>query len=80
MPNLHKSNSYNSSGRWPLPETFDTDFINHINHRLFDDEAEPAQFFAELHSQYDGLIGASEVSRHIVYAIQGTEFESIYKQ
>ncbi len=78
MPNLHDSNSYNKVGYRPLPVTFDSDFINHINHGLFDDEVEPVQFFAELHRQYDVLIGASEVSRHILHAIQGTEFKSKY--
>lgn len=78
MPNLHDSNPYNKTGHRPLPATFDTDFINHINHGLFDNEAEPAPFFAELHQQFDATMGASEVARHIVAALQGTEFESAY--
>lgn len=79
MPNIHDSNTFNRVGHSrPLPATFNVDFINHINHGLYDDQLEPVGWFAELHQRFDAEIGRDEVSRHIVEAIRGGEFESDY--
>lgn len=61
-----------------IAETFDTDFINHVCHGLWDDVREPNEFFTELHKQFEKNMGASELSRHILRATKDTQFETLY--
>lgn len=79
MANLHASNTYGRTGYRRLPATFDVDFINHINNGLYECGFNPEKWFAELHERYDSEMGGKdEVSRHIIEAIRGTDFEGSY--
>lgn len=78
MPNLHNSNPHNKCGFKSLTATFDVEFINHINNGLHECGFVPKDWFNELHEQFDASMGKDNVSRHIIEAIQGTEFELIY--
>lgn len=81
MANLHDSNTYGRTGYKPLPETFDTDFLNHVNNGLWECGFNPEKWFAELHKRFDSKMGSKEnVSRHIIEAISGSEFEPLYKR
>lgn len=69
--NQHNSNPYNKTGYRPLPETWDMEFINHINNTYLNHwlpegkEQNWEQIEQRVHADFDEMFGHEEVARHL---------------
>ena len=69
--NRHASNLYNRCGYRPLPETFDMEFVNHINNTYLDHwlpegkDQDWDSIDRAVHEEFDCEFGEAEVSRHL---------------
>lgn len=68
--NLHASNPYDRTGYRPLPETFDMEFVHHIQNTYLDHwvDIKIGQKWDEIelkvHADFDHRFGAEKVTRH----------------
>ncbi|EKO3607141.1 hypothetical protein M6C35_002049 [Vibrio metschnikovii] len=69
--NLHDSNPHNRTGYRPLPETFDMEFVNHINNTYLDHWLPEGQdqnwdeIEQRVHDDFDEGFGCEKVTRHL---------------